>query len=235
MRKKVDARPEMLMFFILIAAVALANGLSDSIYANYFKEVYHINAIQRGFIEFPRELPGMLCALTIALLGCLGDLKVAFIAQALAFTGLFVLGVFTPSYSVMLIFLFINSMGMHLFMPLRDSIGMALAEPDQVGRRMGQLFSVNSAFILVASLLVFSGFRVGFFSFATPVKTVFLVGATFFLFALVITLVMIFKVKLYPPRRRQVRFIFRKQYRYYYMVTVLKAFRNRLRSCTARG
>lgn len=29
------------------------------------------------------------------------------------------------------IFLFINSMGMHLFFPLRDSIGMALIEDDQ--------------------------------------------------------------------------------------------------------
>ncbi len=32
-------RKEMVLFFILIAAVVIGNGLSDSVYSNYFKEV----------------------------------------------------------------------------------------------------------------------------------------------------------------------------------------------------
>ena len=210
------------MFFILIGAVALANGLSDAIYSNYFKEVYQVTAMQRGFIEFPRELPGMLCALVISLLGFLGDIQIAFIAQVLAFIGLTILGLITPTFSVMLIFLFINSLGMHLFMPLRDSIGMSLAEPNQVGRRLGQIFSVSSALSLTAALLVFFGFKTGLFSFSTPVKWVFLTGAGAFLCAMVMTAIMSGKVNIHKEGRRKVRFIFRKQYRYYYMVAILK-------------
>ena len=43
MKKKIlQMRPEILMFFILISAVSFGNGLSDGVYSNYFKEVYHI-------------------------------------------------------------------------------------------------------------------------------------------------------------------------------------------------
>jgi hypothetical protein len=51
----------------------------------YYKKVYYVTAFQRGFIEFPRELPGLLCVLVIGTLGFLGDLKVAFIAPLLRY------------------------------------------------------------------------------------------------------------------------------------------------------
>jgi len=159
-------RRELFLFCVLISAVAIGNGLSDAVYSNYFKEVYNVTAMQRAFIEFPRELPGLLCALIIAALSMLGDLKIAFISQILATAGLLVLGVFTPPFAIMLIFLFINSLGMHLFMPLQDSIGMSLAEPDQVGKRMGQFGSLRTACGLAAALVVFFGFRFGFFTFS---------------------------------------------------------------------
>ncbi|MFA9423393.1 MAG: MFS transporter [Sedimentibacter sp.] len=222
MKKILKIKPEMLMFFILIAAVALGGGFSDSLYSNYFKEVYHVSAVQRGFIEFPRELPGLLCMVVIGFLGFLGDLKVALIAQVLSFSGLLILGFFTPSLGVMLVFLFINSMGMHLFMPLRDAIGMSLAEPNQIGLRMGQIFSVSSAFSMIAAIIVFLGFKTGFFSFDTPIKVVFLVGAGAFLCAIAMAAIMASRVKSQKVSRRKVKFIFRKQYRYYYMVTILK-------------
>lgn len=48
-----NRRTELLLYFLLIALVAFGNGLSDSIYSNYFKEVYQVDSVQRGFIEFP--------------------------------------------------------------------------------------------------------------------------------------------------------------------------------------
>lgn len=214
-------RPGVFLFFVLVAAVALGNGLSDGVYSNYFKEVYQISAFQRGLIEFPRELPGLLCAVVIGALSFLGDLKTAFIAQILSIIGVTILGLFTPTFAVMLIFLFINSMGMHMFMPLQDAIGMSLAEPNQVGKRMGQFFSTRAAFNLVAALLVFFGFRYGFFSFATSVKWIFLVSAMAFAFASVITLIMIRRVSSTKKVFRTNKLVIHKQYRYFYMLTIL--------------
>ena len=212
---------EMLLFFILITAAALGNGLSDSIYSNYFKEVYQVTTTQRGFIEIPRELPGMLCAVVIASLSMLGDLKASLIAQVLACAGLTALGIFTPSYFGMLAFLFINSMGMHMFMPLQDSIGMALAEPNQVGRRMGQYASAKTAVGLVAGLIVFFGFRSGTFSFSTPIKGIFLLGSAAFLIAIAASLLLIRRVGPQPPAARRFKLLFRKEYRFYYILAIL--------------
>jgi MFS family permease len=220
-KKILQMRPEILMFFILISAVALGNGLSDSVYSNYFKEVYQISAFERGLIEFPRELPGLLCALVIGILGFLGDLRVSFIAQVFAIVGVTMLGLFTPSFSIMLIFLFINSMGMHLFMPLQDAIGMSLAEPNQVGRRMGQYSSVRAAFGLMSALLVFFGFRTGFFTFSSSIKWIFLVAASAFAFAVVMTVVMIRRIKPHKAAPRKLKLVLRKQYRYFYLLTIL--------------
>ena len=133
MERKAPARSALLLFFLLLALTALANGLSDGVYGNYFKEVYDVTAVQRGFIEFPRELPGLLCMLVIALLSRLGDLRIAFFAQLLALRRADGARGLDAVLCVMLVFLFINSMGMHLFMPLQDAIGMFArrARPDR--------------------------------------------------------------------------------------------------------
>ncbi|MFP4017391.1 MAG: MFS transporter, partial [Halanaerobiales bacterium] len=172
-------------------------------------------------IEFPRELPGLLCVFVIGFLGFLGDLRVALIAQILAVIGVSILGLLTPTFAVMLVFLFINSMGMHLFFPLQDSIGMNLAEPDQIGRRMGQFSSIRAAFGLLSALLVFFGFRTGFFSFNTSVKWIFLAAAGGFLFATIMSVIMIKRTKPHKTAARRAKLIFRKEYRYFYLLTIL--------------
>ncbi len=219
--RKETIKLEMILFMILISLAALANGLSDSIYGNYFKEVYNVTAVQRGFIEFPREAPGVLCAIIIALLSSIGDLRIAFIAQILACFGLSVLGLFTPPFALMLVFLFLNSLGMHLFMPLQDSIGMSLAEPHRVGERMGQYASIKAFFSFTAALLVFFGFRFGIFSFQSEIKSVFVIGAICFFLAIITCFFLVKRVN--PPHagRRKFKLLFRKEYKYYYGLAIL--------------
>jgi predicted MFS family arabinose efflux permease len=217
------SRRSLFLFFILIAAVALGNGLSDAVYANYFKEVYDITAGQRAFIEFPRELPGLLCALIIAVLSPLGDLRITFIAQILACAGLTVLGLFTPPFAAMLVFLFVNSLGMHLFFPLQDSVGMELAEPDRVGKRMGQYKSLATAVGFAAGILVFFGFRYGFFSFKTAQKPIFLIGSAAFFTAAAVTLPLMRSVTGSAGKSavRKIKLIFRREYVFFYILSVL--------------
>lgn len=211
------------LFITLVCFVAFANGLSDAILSNYFKEVYLVDAMQRAFIEFPRELPGMLCVVVIGLLSFLGDIRLALIAQILASIGLLVLGVWTPSFSVMLIFLFIYSMGMHLFMPLSDSIGMSLAEPEHVGKRVGQYGSAKTAFTFVSGIVVFFGFRTGVLSFDTEIKWVFILSAAAFIGAAIVAYRLLKEVggTIKTTTRKKVKFIFRKEYKLYYILTIL--------------
>jgi MFS family permease len=218
---------EILLFFILIGCVALAGGLNDSVFSNYYKEVYHVTSGQRGFIEVPREFPGVVCSIIIALLSSLGDLRMALIAQILSCLGIMVLGFWTPSFSTMLVFLFINSLGVHLFLPIQDSIGMSLAEPSQVGKRMGQYASLRSAVGVAASALVFLGFRLGVFSFASPIA-VFLISACVFALAAVVAILLVKRRGAAPGERKKLRFIFRKQYKYFYLLTVFNGVKKQI-------
>ncbi len=212
-----------LIFFMLIAAVSFGNGLSDTILANYFKDAYNVSAMQRAFIEFPRELPGILCVFVISALSFIGDIRIAFIAQVLTCFGIAILGIFSPSFTIMLIFLFIYSLGMHVFMPLSDSIGMSLAEPDKVGIRVGQYGSVKTAFMFLAGILTFFGFRYGWFSFKTPIKLTFIFSAVAYAVAavLAIMLIVVTKQKKVMYKKASLSFVFKKEYKYYYMLTIL--------------
>ena len=155
------------MFLAVLALTALATGLGNNIFSNYFNEAFHINSVQRGFIEIPRESPGILCMVLVAALGLLGNLWMSVAAQILVLTGFIVLGWFSPEYGTMLLFLFIHSLGMHLFMPLNDAISMDLAEKGRVGTTLGAFKGVNTLFNMVAAVMVFFGFRTGFFRFET--------------------------------------------------------------------
>jgi len=128
----------MFIYFAVISITALGLALSNDVMSNYFKEAYNVTPYQRGLIEFPRELPGMILIFVVAGLSFLSDIKISIIAQILSIFGLLALGILSPSFSFMLIFVFINSLGMHLFFPMQDSIGMSLAEPEALGKRMGQ-------------------------------------------------------------------------------------------------
>lgn len=216
-----NSKKRIFIYIAILAFVAMGNGLSDGIFSNYFKEAYNVSAFERGVIEFPRELPGMLCIFVVSIFSFMGDIRLAIVAQLLAALGVFVLGVSSPSFNIMLIFLFINSMGMHLFMPLNDSISISLIEGDDVGKRMGQFRGVSTAFTMFASILVFLGFRYNFFSFTTKTKWIFIVSAIMFLCAFVLFIIMHRSAPKKDMSDKKFHFLFRKEYKYYYILAIM--------------
>ena len=214
-------RNELYLFFAVVVAVNLAAGFSEGLFSNYFKDVYFTNASQRGFIELPREMPGVITFFLISSLTFLGDITMAIFAQGIAAFGLMVLGLVTPSFGVMLIFLFINSLGAHLYMPLRDSIGMSLSEPDQVGKRMGQFGGLSYAMLTVAGLIVFFLFRFGVFSFESKIKWPFVIAASFYLLAMTMMIKLKLETGQIRTKREKIKWIFRKEYKFYYMLAVV--------------
>lgn len=210
-----------LIYYCIIALTALGLGLSNDVISNYFKDAYNVTAYQRGLIEFPRELPGILFLLVIAGLSSLSDIRISMLSQVLSIIGITVLGLLTPSFALMLVFVFINSIGMHLFFPLQDSIGISLIKDGKIGKGMGQYKGVSTAFTMLASIIVFIGFRVGFFSFITPTKWIFIISAAF----LVVVLILFFileRVNQQPIKSsKKIKFVFRKKYKYYYALVIM--------------
>lgn len=214
---------DLLVFFIATSVIGLAAGLSSTVFSNYYKDVYNVNASMRGFIEFPRELPGLFCLVVIGVGSFLGDIRLAIIAQVFCFIGVLALGLLTPPFAVMLVFLFINSLGQHMYMPLNDSIGMSLVkDKSKMGMRLGQFRSVNTTFHLIAGLIVFFGFRYGFFTFKTQFKLIFIISASLFLIVLILFIVLNKVAETRTITKRSFRFVFKKEYKFYYILATLQ-------------
>ncbi|MBN2898490.1 MAG: MFS transporter [Clostridia bacterium] len=214
-------KKEVKIYFMILAFTALALGMSNQVLSNYFKDAYNVTAFQRGIIEFPREIPGFIGVFIIAALVSLNDIRLSMFAQVLSIFGIVVLGFVTPKFSIMLIFLFINSLGMHLFMPMSDSIGMSLVDQDKLGMRMGQFKGTSTAFTMISAMIVFVCFRWDVFSFTTPLKWPFILAG------LLLTVVLFLLVYLEKTTHHQkihhekIKFIVRKEYKLYYTLVVL--------------
>lgn len=223
MKKKIKSMDRgTVIFFCITAMIGLALGLSDSFLSNYFKDAYNVSTATRGLIEFPRELPGLLCLLVIGAGSFLGDIRLAIIAQGLSAIGLAVLGLLTPAFNIMLIFLFINSMGNHMFMPLNNSIGMSLVKDQkQLGKRLGQYNSVRTAFGMIAFIIMYFGAEVGWFSFKTQIKIPFLIAAALFIIILTLFIVLKNTMEHQPITERKFKMVFKKQYKLYYILATV--------------
>ena len=223
-----DRRRAVRLFAAVLALTALANGLGNNILSNYFNEVFHVNEVQRGFIEIPRESPGILCMVLVAALGSLGSLWMSVAAQLLVLAGFLVMGWMSPGYGMMLAFMFIHSLGMHLFMPLNDSLSMDLAEKGRVGATLGKFKGVTTLFNMAAAVLVFFGFRTGFFSFQTKIILPFAIGGA----ATAGAVVLLAAMALSSSRKDAVKnhkLLFRKRYMPYYLTTLAYGCQKRIK------
>ncbi len=216
-----------LLFTLVVSLVALAEGLSGSIFSNYFKDVFHVSAQQRGFLETPRESGGILCVVLFSLLGFLGDASLGLLAQVFMCIGLLVMAFLHPSYGVMVGFLFIYSMGQHLFMPVNDSIGLSLAEEGADGGSLGHFKKYSSLFAMIAGGLIFLCFRLGWFRFQVPVIVPFAIALGLNLIAAAVLVLL--RRRLPKKSIQNSRFVVRRSYLPYYLTTFAYGCQKRIR------
>lgn len=210
------------MYLIAISAIALANGFSDSLLSNYFNDVYSISASQRGFIELPREFPGVISIFIIASIARLGDIKIAIVSQVMCFIGIMLLANTTPTFYVMTMFLFVFSVGLHIYLPIQDSLALSIVPSKTIGKGMGQVKGLYLFFSLLASLCTFIGFRFGFFEFLTEgTQSVFLFAGFFFFIAVLFLIILSKKASDLNRPVVRTKLIFRKKYIYYYILAIM--------------
>lgn len=219
--KEVDMKKDVKIYFAIIALTAMALAMTNDVISNFFNDAYAMTTAQRGLIEFPREIPGVIGVFVIALLVSRTDIQISMLAQVLSFIGIIFLGLTTPSYNTMVLFVFINSMGMHLFLTLQDSIGISLAKPENLGRRMGQYHGIYIGFEMLGALIIFAGFRTNLFTFETFPRIPFLIAGALLACVLFLLFYLNKVMGMEGGHPKKIPFVFRKEYRFYYLLVVL--------------
>lgn len=211
---------ELKLFAVASFFIGMASSLFDSVFNNFLNDQFSLTGFQRSFLEFPRELPGFLVVFVSAALWFLCSRRLGAFAMALTVVGALLIGFLTTSYSVMVVWLFIYSLGQHLFMPLGSAIGMELAKRGQDGRRLGQLNSLRNVAVIAGSALVFLGFRFLGMTFQHTF-TLAAIG-----FAVASALLMFMKRGEAKPSKQFLRL--RRPYSLYYLLTVLSGSRKQI-------
>ncbi len=141
--------PQLRLFLVGTILLGVTGGIFETTFNNFLSDTFELTADARGFLEFPRELPGFLTALFAGLLFFLPETLIAACAAAVVGIGMIGLALWGTNWTAMMVFMILWSAGMHLMMPIRSSVSMHLADSNRKGRRLGQVAGAGIAAVLI--------------------------------------------------------------------------------------
>jgi predicted MFS family arabinose efflux permease len=211
---------ELRLFIMAALLMGMAYSIIDATFNNFLNERFALSGFERSFLEFPREIPGFLVVFVSALLWFLCSRRLGGLSMVLGVIGTLLIGFASPAYVIMVAWLFIYSLGQHLFMPLSSTIGMELAKEGQTGQRLGQLNAVRNFAAIGGSFLVMLGFKFLGFTF----------HHTFILAALAFAVAAGFMFAMKPDKTQPPTTYLKlhREYRLYYILAVFYGSRKQL-------
>jgi len=214
------ASRELKLFAIASLAMGSAYSVMDATFNNFLNDRFALTGFQRSFLEVPRELPGLMVVFITAALWFLCSRRLGAVALVAGVVGTLLIGFASSSYAVMVVWLFIYSLGQHLFMPLASTIGMELAAEGKTGQRLGQLNAIRNLASIFGSFVVFLGFKYLGFTY----------NHTFILIALGlgVAALLMFNMKRQPTQPGKTFLKLHKEYRLYYLLAILYGSRKQL-------
>ena len=213
--------PETRTFLSGVLIFGVAAGLFNGVLNNYLHGILRITRLERGIVEVPRELPGLLLFVLVAALYRFSELRIMHVAMLFSLVGLAGLSFFGTLRAPAIILIVLWSTGEHLLMPLRQSMAIHIAGPGREGLAMGGVSSLSNAgtvagYYLVPLLLLFVGVANPSASAFAPYATVFAAGTLVLLAATLLFA----SLKPRGERIRRERLQFRRKFLKYYFLEV---------------
>ena len=213
-------RRDFILFMGAVVLFSFSQSVINSVFNNFLNESFSITDFQRGILEIPREMPGLLVVFFSALFFFLSARRLATLAFVLAAAGTLFLGLFSTSYAVMLGWLFMYSTGQHIFLPLNQSLGMEFAKEGNAGKVLGRQVGAMNFSAIAGSFIIFLGFRYLDFTFTLSYIIAalgFIAGAVF-----------IFLMRPGRSHPAKSKIILRKKYGLFYWLSILFGTRKQL-------
>lgn len=198
-----------------------ASGIFVSTLNNYLAEIHHLGAEARGWLEFPRELPGFFIMLVIGgLIGVMRETRMAAVAMVLTAIGAFGLGFLAPNTFALVAFVVVWSLGDHIIFAVEGPIGLRLARDGREGQRLGQFGGARNFGTILGVGAVFGLAHV----FGDRFDLFYGVAAVSALTAGILYL----GLTIGKGERRSRRLVFRKKYGLFYAISALFGVRKQI-------
>ncbi|HUT60771.1 MAG TPA: MFS transporter [Phycisphaerae bacterium] len=195
-------------------AIMMQIGLND----NFLVEQIGISALQKGVLEAVRESCGIAALGVLALCAGLAEPLLGAIMLILFGAGLALYAVVEGFTWTLIAYSLLWSQGLHVWMPLPQSMVLSLAEPGRTGRRMGQIRSAGSvgaaAGLGLALLLTEAG---------VPIRPLWLLAGGAACLGAAACLGIPRDIKTPGPR-----LVFRRKYGLFYLLSVLEGWRKQI-------
>jgi len=215
-----NMRRDVALFFCAVVACGFASSIFDAVFNNYLDSAFGLSSLHRAALEIPREIPGLITAGVIAALFLLCSRRLAAFSMLLMAAGLVSMVFLSVSLKLMVVWLFVYSLGQHLFIPLSATLGMELAQDGKPGRRLGQLNGARNCAAITGGFFVFLAFRYLRCTF----HAAFIIASAFFLVAAFL----IFTMKRGATHPPSVHLKMHKEYRLYYWLSILYGTRKQI-------
>lgn len=147
-------------FFTSILVWGIGMGCFQAAFNNFLVDMYNIDGVDRGVLEFLRETPGVLLIAILALLHKCSDWKVLRIGTLISLlaAGLLLIPV---AWMGAVVFITIWALGEHLVMPVRQSLALSIAREGKSGESLGIVTSAINTGTVIGSLIVAAIFFIG--------------------------------------------------------------------------
>jgi MFS family permease len=199
------------------SAVGFTLTLQVALSANFAVQEMNLSGFQQGLLEMFRESCGIFALGILALLAGLAEPLIGTVMLVLLAVGL-ASYCYVHTFFWLIIASLIWSQGLHVWMPLPNSMGLALAEPGQEGRRIGQIQAAGAAgsgFGLVLALVLN---EIGM-----PIRPLYIVAGSASLLAAAACLYIPRQIRCEKPK-----LVMRRRYGLYYLLSFLEGWRKQI-------
>ena len=203
------------VFLLSVLAMGLSYGIYKGIIDNYLAEAVAMSEFDKGVSEFFREIPGLLLVFILAVFYYFSAERLYKIGAVIMLAGLAMHAVVPPTKVMLIAAIFIHSLGEHIQLGMKNTLGLQYSKPGHGGEALGYVSSSNQVGNLVGYVIVGAAFIliVG----KQPFRTFFWVSTAMCGIGMILSMKITGSTE---TDKSKSRFYFRKKFKKYYMLEV---------------
>ena len=200
-------------FLLSLLITGLSYGLYKGMLDNYLAEVVGMGEMDRGLMEFFRELPGVMLVFILAAFYMLSAETMYKAGAVIMLIGMGMMTILPPDKVLVTLAICMYSLGEHIQLGMKNTLSLKYAKPGRGGAALGAQSATSQIGTLVGYLVIVVVFSL--FAKSQPYKIFFMVAVVLAAVSAVCTMRITGKSETDETKRR---FYFHKKYTKYYML-----------------